>query len=607
MKLTAMLAWLCLLFPAAGLGNQPGFGGEDERAQPVPEGAAAGMELPARARIGDAIKGRFIIANTGTKAFRISTGGDYRGSGVPLRLKVRVTDATGKVLPDKTEGLPCFGGLGGSTEIAPGKSHEIQCPFQAYVAFTHAGTYMVEAWHDLGWKADAAHPLPVAKTKIEIVLPSPDEAAGRVRELCAADNADVQWQLSKLQHPVFLPSLVSEANGGRANALFGIGGIETTEATEVLVKLLSHSSGAIVKAAAQRLTNRLPSLEDAAKPAFHNMFDGTSRAALLKSWDPKFRALLLEAADRLLHSADTETVSLGAWFITAQGDAEIAPALIAALQRSLETRWEIRAGKDANVLDFPAPLHALIGAVDALRARGWRTDGLGGSAVILANFRQVADPKMPRPADDRWKQSVIAFMDANPPTFRENAVRAIPAPMPDEFMTPLLKALDDEDWGVVRAACEVAGKSGRKDFIPALAQIVETMHATFVQSAAHDAAFALGARVELWAAWCEVITDKDKMYDAVSHLLLGAIDLPPSSGGGGNSNFTREQRFAIRDAWRGFLAKHRAILGKGGRVPMDDPSITPLLIGANFNPDQPAVEIHLKDGTSWPPRPRKSQ
>src|SRR6185436_6870763 len=137
---------------------------------------------------------------------------------------------------------------------------------------------------------------------------------------------------------------------------------------------------------------------------------------------------------------------------------------------------------------------------------------------------------------------------------------------------------------------------------PALAQIVETMHATFVQGAAHNAAVALGARTELWAAWCEVITDKEKMHDAVTHLLMGTIALPQSNGWGGNGNFTREQRFAIRDAWRGFLAKHHGVLAKGGRVPMDDPSITPLLIGANFNPDQPVVQIQLKDGASWPPR-----
>jgi len=117
-----------------------------------------------------------------------------------------------------------------------------------------------------------------------------------------------------------------------------------------------------------------------------------------------------------------------------------------------------------------------------------------------------------------------------------------------------MKALEDKDWGVLRSACEVAGKSGRASFIRPLCQIVETTHQTFVQDAASSSALALGARVELWDAWCEVITDPDFMCTALGQLASGTLDLS-SNGSSGNSNFTRGQRFAMRDAWRAFLAK----------------------------------------------------
>ena len=611
MKILVVLMWLSFLPRALHAGNPLPISEDDTfgPAGPVPEGAAVSLELPATAKIGDAIKGRFIICNTGTKPFVISTGFDYRGSGVPLRLKVRVTDSEGRVLTDMAQGLPCLGGLGGDATIEPGKSHEIACPFQAYVTFTDAGTYVVEACHDLGWKVDDTRPHPVAKTKIKIVLPSPEQATARVRELCMGTDEDVKWQLFKLQHPSFLPALMAEAEAGRSTAVIGISGIPSKGATEALLKLLVHSSPEVVTGAARELTGRLPSLEDGSKSAFHNMYVPPPRDALLKTWDSKYRGQLLEAAHRFLQSTDKETIALGASFITAQGGSDDAPALLATIDRIFERNWEIRAGKDANVIDPPAPLGALFGALDSLRARGWRTDGGPDRAARLAHFRQLADPKMARPADDRWKQSILAIVDQDPlqtpSVFRENAVRAIPVPVPDEFVKPLLKAFDDQDWAVVMAACEVAGKSGRKIFIPGLAQIVETMHHFFVQNAAHNAAVTLGARTELWTAWCEVITDQDRMHDAVNHLVIGTIDLPPSDGYGGNSNFTREQRFAIRDGWRAFLAKHRDLLAKGGRIPMDDPSITPLLTGANFNPDQPVLEIHLKDRTSWPPPSHK--
>jgi hypothetical protein len=208
---------------------------------------------------------------------------------------------------------------------------------------------------------------------------------------------------------------------------------------------------------------------------------------------------------------------------------------------------------------------------------------------------------MPRPTDDSWKETVLAFIDANPPTFRQNAILAIPTPIVDDkFEKALMKALEDKDWGVLRSACEVAGKSGRASFIRPLCQIVETTHETFVQDAASSSALALGARVELWDAWCEVITDQDFMCTALGQLARGTLDLSPN-GSSGNSYFTRAQRFAIRDAWRAFLAKNRDRLARGERVPLDDPSVTLSLTGSDIDPGNPAIRMNLKDGGHWPP------
>ncbi|WP_338287093.1 HEAT repeat domain-containing protein [Luteolibacter sp. LG18] len=192
--------------------------------------------------------------------------------------------------------------------------------------------------------------------------------------------------------------------------------------------------------------------------------------------------------------------------------------------------------------------------------------------MILARFRELADPHQPHPKTDGWKQTVFAYINANPHTFRQNAILAIPTPVPAEFEPALMKALEDPDWGVLRSACEVAGKSGRTAFIRPLCRIVETTHETFVQSAASSSAQALGARVELWEAWCEVITDQDFMSEALTQLALGPLHLPSKSSSG-NSNFTREQRFAIRNAWRKFVrnrlgrtAAHR----RSHRIPCPD-------------------------------------
>ncbi len=601
MKTSPFLACLLLALSTVRGENTLPIKTEFGAKSPVPAKVGVSLKLPEKARLGDAMHGAFTVTNTGDEPFEISTGGDYRGTGFPLRLKIRVTDSQGKVLPDESANQPDFGGMSGTRKIEPGASYDIAFPLPGYVSFPGPGTYTVEACHDLGWMVEDEHPHPVAKTNIEIIMPTAEEIAARVRDLCSgSDDWERRFQLDKLGNGIFLPALIQEAKAGHANAVTGIAGIHGAEAFEALLDLLENPSADVVKASGDALKWRLPSLGDPSKSAFSSWKD---RDAGLQEWDPKFRERLLGAALTMLRSKDAATVELGAAFIQAQGDAAQAKPLLEATQAALDSPWEIRSGKGANTLDPPPPLRGLIAAIDALRSRGWRLgDTDGGSAVILARFRELADPNSPRPASERWKQTVLAFADANPPTFRQNAILAMPTPLPAEFEPALMNALEDKDWGVLRSACEVAGRSGRATFIHPLCQIVETTHETFVQSAASSAAQTLGARVELWEAWCEVITDQDFMYSALSQLALGTLDI--SSGSyGGNSNFTREQRFAIRDAWREFIRKNHALLARGERLPTSDPSVTPSLTGSNFNAGDPAVRFTLSNGKTWPPAP----
>ncbi len=589
------------LLAVAHAGNTLPIKTEYGAKSPVPASAEVTLKLPEKVRLGDAIPGTFCVKNSGRESFEISTGGDYRGTGFPLRLKIRVRDAQGGVLPDASVRLSDFGGMMGSRKIEPGASFDISFPLAGYVTFPGAGIYMIEACHDLGWLVDDDRPHPVAEARIEIVMPSADEAAARVRDLCAGDDRDRLFQLEKLQNGVFLPALIREAEAGHASAVTGIAGISGTAAFEALLHLLENPSADLVTAAGNSLKWQLPSLTEPTKPAFPSWRDNRDA---FKDWDPKYREPLLRSALALLHSKEAEAVELGAAFIAAQGDATSARPLLEATQAALDGPWEIRSGKGANVLDPPPPLRALIPAIDALRGRGWRLgpNTGGGTAIILTQFRELADPKLPRPATDRWQQTLIAFSDANPPTFRQNAILAIPTPVPELFEIVLMKALEDKDWGVLRTACEVAGKSGRASFIRPLCQIVETTHETFVQSAASSSAHALGARVELWNAWCEVITDQDFMSEAVRQLALGTLDISSGSSGG-NSNFTRGQRFAIRDAWRDFIRKNSKRLARGERVPTDDPSVTLSLTGSDFDAQNPAVRFELPGGKHWPPVP----
>ncbi len=582
--------------------HQLGIAGFLNPTQAVPAGAEVSLALPAKARIGDEIAGSFNVRNGGAADFDVSTGGDYMGTGFPVRLKIRVTDAQGNVLPDsvpKTFNPPDIA-LSADSTLKPGESKSIPFPLPGYVAFPGPGVYTVEASHDLGWIVDDTHPHPVAKTQIEILLPTPAEAAARVHELCTSDAPDRLAQLARLRHPIFLPALLDEAGQGHLDACEGLEFIPGAASFEALLRLLDNTSLAVVKAAGRQVLRRMPSLTGTRPP--YLAWGPESGLLIGENWTPADRAQVLAVARRLLQEKDDAAVDLASSLIELEGDETLAPPLLAAVQTALDGPWQLRAGKEADVLDAPGHLRSLLRATDALRARGWRVDPAvpGNLATTLVVCRQLADPKFPRPPVEQWKATLLAALKSELPVLRENAVLAIPLPLPDEFEAPLLTALADPDWAVVRAACDVAGKTGRKTFIPALTRLITTIPEHWVRYSADQAASALGARMDLWTAWCEVITDKSEMYFALSHLVHGTIDLGKGKGNSGNTNFTPEQCAAIRDAWRAFLDHNQMRLAAGERIPIDDPSITPEMTGKNFNLRYLAIDISQDNRQSRP-------
>lgn len=592
-------------------------------AQPVPSSEVnVSLRLPAAAMIGEEIQASLVVENRGTSPCSITTGGDYRSTGYPQRVKVRVQDENGNDLP----GLPGEtyggggGGLIGSHTIPPGKSEAIDFPLECYVSFRKPGVYRITASHDLGWAVDAAHPRSFAQATLTVTEPTEAQATAVVEKLFASRppvpsdrdavfgyEMDFEKQLSVLRHPHYLPSLAKAARDGSVAAVAGIGHIATPEATQVLLELLDYKTPELVTESTRQLLRRVPSPEDRSRTALGGRWEWSAYqidALLPSSWNSRFEKPLLAAAVKMLESTDVEVVQVGALLIQARGDAEQAPAILASLQRSLDIHQPPRIGPNANTLDAPAPQQMLINALAALRQRGWRTEAGGDVAHMIAWFCQLADPTIPPPKDESWKDRMLTWVENGPATLRMHALLAIPHPMPDIYEQPLLRALDNPDGGVQRVACEVAGKSKRPIFARPLTQIVETAQENFLQYAAVDAAFECGARYELWQALAAVIPNQDRMVYVIGRLVEGTIELPESKSGGGNSNFNRDQRFVIRDAWRAFLELQHEPLSAGNRVRLTDPVVIAALTGMNLRPEDPVVERNQSDGTRWPPRPK---
>lgn len=586
---------------------------------PPPPGAKVSLLLPAVVMIGQEIPAVLLVQNIGDKPFKISLGGDYRATGCPQRVKVRVRGAAMQLL----QGLPqeaygFGGGLGWTPEIQPGGSHRIEFPLACYVSFTKPGIYTVTAGHDLGWKVDAQHPHPLGKALLIVKEPTPEEATAHVDRVFDSQRLPAGWQESErlslaldlerrlcvLRQPVYLPALRARAAAGSVAAVQGIGHVATPEATEALLALLENASPTVVEAALVQLFRRLPVWQDAAQQAPYAQ--GSSRyqidPLLPASWQVRFEQPVLEAAVKLLSSPQAELVENAASLLRLRGGAEHAPALLAALQKAMDTPVPTHGGAAPNSLDFPRPQQALINALDALRLRGWRITGPGRTAPTVAWFRQLADQKIPRPVKPGWQSSMLTWVTNGPPLLKVCALEAIPQPLSDEAARAVADALEATDLRVLRTACTVAGKSGRPEFVRPLAQIVELSTDTFLQQAAHEAALACGARLELWEAWTAAITSTGRLSHAVRTLIEGTLEIPRTNGTG-NSNFTRDQRFVLRDAWREFLQQHRQPLSQGRKVPPPGGELAARLTGASFDPASPVTAVDFTDGTRWPPRP----
>lgn len=448
----------------------------------VPAGATVSLRLPLSVMIGEQIPAALLVGNAGTEPFEITTGGDYRSTGYPQRMKVRVQDADGRLLPELSR--ESYGGGGGgfvqSKSIAPGGSVTIEFPLDCYVNFPRAGTYFVTAGHDLGWKIEKDHRHPLGQASLVVTAPTDPQAAALVEKILAsqpdtppADESDrlsreseLKRQLCILRHPVYLPPLAKAAQAGSRAAVMGIGNIAGPAATETLIALLDHTSPEIIATSASQILKRLPSRQDPANPAHSNNWPNLYLVdpLLPSSWEPEFEKPLMDAALKLLSTDNREVLEMAGCLIGLRGEPKDAPAILAVLRKSLDVYQSPRRGENAGALDPPMPQGALISALDALRKRGWRTDGTGGMAELLAWFRQIADPTIPPPAGDGWKDSMLTWIENGPSTLRICALQAVPKPMPDTHVAAVLKALEDPDLGVARVACEVAGASQRPVF-----------------------------------------------------------------------------------------------------------------------------------------------
>ena len=144
-----------------------------EASGPVPPAANVSLHFSAgQFRVGDNIQMIFRLENTGEEPFSYNYGGDYRGTGFPLRCKVVVKNSRGKTMPDLAQNAVHMGGMSATPKLKPGETFDQALPLFGYVAIDEPDVYTITVTHDFGWTETDQQKFPVATASIAIMAPT---------------------------------------------------------------------------------------------------------------------------------------------------------------------------------------------------------------------------------------------------------------------------------------------------------------------------------------------------------------------------------------------------------------------------------------------------
>jgi hypothetical protein len=582
----------------ASAASQP-FG--EQGKWPVPDGGKVTLEVdPKEVFVGENILVHFVLENTGTEPFNFSQGSDYRGVGRHLRFEVTLLDQAGRAIEADPPGQS-FGGFGGEGILQPGAKWTQSLPIMRYCRLEAAGRYTVRVRHDLGWKrGDRKHP--VGETEIVVKMPDELEAEKVVAEMerlpdgpnnsmgqRASPYAD--WEC--LRAPIYLKPLVRRLEEGNLRALKGLARMETLEATRALIEMASRTPVKIAAEIAAHLPSRMPLSRDQEERVGQWEFEYLipRKRMAERGWKSELRGDA-RALARSLMPRDPALVAPAARLLVHVGNPEDSDVISAALKQLLEGDIRPRRSVEDN-LEWPEPLAALSAAANALREKGWvLPETLNGNSEILLYFWQLSDSRIPRTR--RSAEILDAYFVTSHWQMREAAVHAIPEKIDERSAAKLSTALDDQDYGVVRAACRRAGRSGRKEFAQRLLNIVLAENNRALVVAASEAADALGASGQLLDAWADRLVDSTLWRDALDFLQNHTIAW--KQGYGGRTDLSREERVELRMHWRAFLEKHRDSVAAGKLFELGDPAVVAGMFGR-------ARQFTFPDGAQWPASP----
>jgi hypothetical protein len=569
-----------------------------KNASPVPPGALITLTTDKESYyLGENVLIHFQLTNTGDEPFDSNWGGDSRAAPRPLRFQVSATNAAGLAMSDPYPPSIRFGGFLHYKTLQPGETYTASLELMNYLHFPEPGVYTIKAFHDCGWRAEK---YPEGSISIEFKSPTAKQASSVVNHMATlpshpnnsmGEPATAFSNFSGLRYPVYLQPLSALAAKGEPRAIEGIAMVYTPAATEALIEHSQSPYPEIAEKSQQLLIQRLP-YPDELPPRQHTLMTeeglGNYHHKISAAWNENLTPQLHKLATELLSKDSLKELSNGARILTSIGTKDDAGLLVDSFAKARSLTMTPRTQPNDNILNLPRAITDLEICLGVLIERGLDPEKqLSSPASLLYFFSQdfASDHALARALD--------AFGTSSWYRMRIAALNAIPESVPEIYHTHILKMLEDDDLGVCRIACQLAGSTQDPKFIQPLLDIISSEQHKYVLVAASNALERLmkGSKLRLYQAWSEKLAYAH-LQEAALSILLDLIILPEGSPKM-RTKHSRAQRSAMRNAWQNWLNEHAEFIESGGRFHFTDQAITPDLIGKTRS-------WSLGDGSTWP-------
>jgi len=527
------------------------------------------------------------VQNNGPNAFRISTGGDYRGSRA-MRIKVSATDSDGRALDDPEPEQMNFGGLMGNGEIPPGKSRYVNVYVQEYRRFDKPGVYTIQVYHDLG----AGEKIERDPREVFVTIKLEATTEQDARDILAAEenapkdfgNVDgekgaVHLDYYRIRNPAFLPALVERTVTTNQNALVGISSIPTPAATKALVGLLKHTNAAFATAAFAFVENRLPHpTNDFGTPWQSNFL---KQRLVTNAWDDALAPEVNQFAVALLAKKDRADFLTAARILRCIGTSRELPPLMAALDHAMAHLDD----DFSSDLGYPRPESAcdrLAEAASMIDPKGNALpkdiDTPAHALLFLLRHQPENAPERKAYDDARGKllDHALAYL-------RAETLNTLATNVPASLADLVTKRMNDPDPSVRAYAFQAARSMNDPRHKDIALEALRTSNDRWVRDSASDIALKQGTRYECamaWTAQLAATTDRtpgaSTLFDALSHL-SSICQHPDGRGGGGSGGSPNNLNYeGLRQRWRDFLTTHKDQINAGqafkygdGEMPAD--------------------------------------